>query len=67
MTARQIAKVQSADANANEPFNVVADFIKHSADLAINSLPQDDPQPSRFDGVNFLETRALAIERQSLK
>jgi hypothetical protein len=65
MAARQIAEVQPANANANEPFNIVADFIKHPPNLAIDSLTQDHAQSRRLDGMNFLEPGALTIERDA--
>ena len=42
MAARKITKTQTADANSDEPVHFVTDFVKHPANLAIDSLAQDN-------------------------
>jgi len=67
MAAGQIAKAQTTDPGADESFYFVADFVKHPANLPVNSLPQNDPQPSRLERIDFLEARALAVEHHAAK
>ena len=44
MAARQIAETSLTDANTDETFHFVTDFVKHATNLPINSLAQDDAQ-----------------------
>jgi hypothetical protein len=44
MTARQVAKPKISDANANEIFDVITNGFEHTANLAIDSLSQDNAQ-----------------------
>ena len=44
MAARQIAETSLTDANTDETFDFVTDFVKHATNLPINSLAQDDAQ-----------------------
>jgi hypothetical protein len=44
MTSRQIAKPKVSDANANETFHSIANSFEHTANLAIDSLSQDNAQ-----------------------
>lgn len=41
------AKSQIADSRADKALHFVAEFVKHPADLAVQSLLEDDPQPGR--------------------
>ena len=43
MTARYFAEPQMADAGAEEPFHLIANLVKHAANLAVQALLQDDP------------------------
>ena len=45
MTTRQVAKPQISDANANEVFDAITNGFEHTANLAIDSLSQDNAQP----------------------
>ena len=67
MPARHFAEVQMADAGANEPLHVVADFVKHAADLAIQALLQDDAHPGRSDRLQAREPGAFAIEKNTVE
>jgi hypothetical protein len=62
MAARHIAEAQVADAGANEPFHFVADLVKHAANLAVQTLLQDDAQPGGPDRLQAREPGAFAIE-----
>lgn len=62
MAARKIAEMQTADANSEEPFHFVTHFVKHPANLPVNSLPENDAQPSRLQRLDFLEAGALAVQ-----
>src|SRR3954465_5889983 len=67
MAARKIAERQPCNSDSDEPFHFVTDFVKHAANLAIDSLPQDHAQSSWFNEMDFLETGALAIEHHAAK
>jgi hypothetical protein len=67
MASRQIAEPQPPDPNANQPFHLVTDFVKHPANLAIDSLPQSHPQPRRLNQMDLLDSCALCVERQTVK
>jgi len=65
MTARQAAKPQISDANADEIFHSITNGFKHTANLAIDSLSQDNAQA---DGRHRMEARnpcALTVEKNS--
>ena len=42
MAARKVTEAQAANANSDEPFHFVTDFVKHPANLPVDSLPQDN-------------------------
>jgi hypothetical protein len=65
MPARKIAEAQSANANSDKAFHFVTDFVKHPANLTINSLPQNHAQPRRLEWVDCLEARALAVQHDA--
>jgi hypothetical protein len=65
MTARQIAKPKISDANANEFFNAITNGFKHTANLAIDSLSQDNAQPDGRHGVESRNLSSLTIEKNS--
>ena len=67
MSARKIAETQTADPNPNESLNVIAHFVKHPADLAIDSLAQDHVQPRRLDRKDLFQTRSLAVQDDASK
>src|SRR5689334_18833185 len=65
MTARQVAKPKISDANANEIFDAITNGFKHTANLAIDSLSQNNAQA---DGRHRVESRdlcSLTIEKNS--
>jgi len=65
MPAWQIAEAQMADANADELFHIVPDFVKHPANLAVDPLAQDDVESSGLNGLDLRDPRALAIEHDA--
>src|SRR5205807_10660318 len=67
MAERKIAQAETSDSDADEFLHFVADFVKHPANLAIDSLAQSHAQPRGLDGMDFLETRALAVQRDAVE
>lgn len=55
------------DPNPDKPFHFVPNLVKHPANLAVDPLEQNDAQPGGLEGEDFLEARALAIERDALE
>jgi len=47
MAGEQIAEPQVADANTDKTFHFVIDFVKHAADLPVDTLSQDNAQAFR--------------------
>src|SRR5260370_23485338 len=66
MAAREIAETQAADSSADEFLHFVTDCIKHSADLAVDSLPQDNSQARRLDQMYGIDSRTLAVKHHAL-
>ena len=60
MTARQVAKPKISDANANEIFDAITNGFKHTANLAIDSLSQDNAQTDGRHGVESHNLCSLA-------
>lgn len=67
MSARQIAEAKPADAEADEFFYVVTDFVKHPANLAIDALAQDNVESSRLDGLDLRDPGAFAVEHDAVQ
>ena len=65
MSARQIAKPQIADPDTHEAFHFVAIRVKHTANLAINSLMQDHAQTGWCERLEPRDYGALAVEKNS--
>ena len=65
MTAWQIAKPKISDANANETFDAITDGFEHTANLAIDSLSQDNAEADRRYGVESRYPCSLTIEKNS--
>ena len=65
MCSRQIAETQMADSNPNEPFDLVSQPGKHTTDLAVDSLTQDDAQARRSDRLHFFHSRGLSVEHHA--
>ena len=56
-----------ADSNPDKPFHFVTNLVKHPANLAVDPLAQNHAQTGRLHGENFLEARALTIERDAVE
>jgi len=65
MTARQIAKPKISDADANEFFNAITNGFEHTANLAIDSLSQDNAQADGRHGVESRDLCSLNVEKNS--
>jgi hypothetical protein len=65
MTARQVAEAKIRDANAVEVFHAITNGFKHTANLAINSLSQNNAQPDGRHGVKSRNLCSLTIEKNS--
>jgi len=67
MAAWHVAEAKVADAGANEPFHFVTDLVKHAANLAVQTLLQDDAQPGGPDRLQAREPGAFAIKKNSIE
>ena len=67
MAARKIPEPETANAGSDKAFHFVTDFVKHPANLPVNSLSQNDAQASGLERVNVLEPGALTVERDSVQ
>ena len=56
-----------ADPGPNEPLHFIADFVKHPANLPVDSLLQDDAQPGRADRLQPGEPGAFAFKKNPLE
>jgi hypothetical protein len=61
MTALQIAKLKISDSNADKTFDAVTDGFKHTANLTIDSLSQNDAQADGRHGVEVRNSRSLTF------
>src|SRR6476659_4362230 len=62
MTAGEIAQAQPANSDASKFLHVVTNLVKHPADLAVDTLPQDHMKTSWFNRLNLVHPGSLAIE-----
>ena len=67
MPPRHFAEMQVTDPSANEPFHFIADLVKHPANLAIQTLLQDNAHPGRSDRLQAREPGAFAIEKNTVE
>jgi hypothetical protein len=65
MTARQVAKPKISDAKANQTFHPIANSFEHAANLAIDSLSQNNAQADGRHGVESRNPCSLAVEKNS--
>ena len=65
MTARQVTKPKTSNANPNEIFDPVSNGFEHTANLAVHSLSQDNAQPDRRHRVESRNPCSLTIEQDS--
>jgi hypothetical protein len=65
MPAGQIAEPKTADSNAQKMFDPVSGGVKHTPNLPIYSLPQNNTKTRRREGTKPRNFRALAIKNNS--
>ena len=65
MSTRQIAKPETTHSNPHELFHLVADRIKHSANLLVESLPKNNPHAGRPDRMEPRNLRSSSIEHDA--
>ena len=65
MRTWQIAKPQIADARAHESLHIIADFVKHSPDLAVDPLSQNDSDARWSDRLEPRDLRSFTIEKNT--
>ena len=53
------------DANPNKFFYFVSQFVKHPANLTVNSLAQDNPHARHPDGLHLFHSGALTVEHHA--
>ena len=66
MPTRHFAETQVTDTGSDEPLHFVANRVKHAADLAIQTLLQDNAQPGRSDRLQSRESRAFPVEKNAV-
>ena len=67
MAAGQIAKAKIPNANAREMFDSIIERFKHATNLPVDSLPQDDAQAHRADGMKPFDSRPFTVEKNSFR
>ena len=65
MAAREIAETQTADPRPDQFLHLVADFVKHPADLPIDSLTKNNADPRRLDRIHLFDPGSLTVEHYS--
>src|SRR5512132_3222126 len=65
MTARQVAKPKISEANADQIFDAITNGFEHTANLAIDSLSQDNAQADGRHGVESRNPCSLTVEKNS--
>ena len=65
MTARQVAKPEIGDPNTDKIFDAITDGFEHTANLAIDSLSQDNAQADERHGVESRNPCSLTVEKNS--
>jgi hypothetical protein len=65
MTARQIAKPQPPNTNADKLSYLITNGVEHAANLAIDSLSQDDAQTDGRHGVESRNPCSFTVEKDS--
>src|SRR5215212_10798520 len=67
MPAPQRAKPKISDANANEIFHAVTNGFEHAANLAVDSLSQDNAQAHGRHGVESRNLCSLTVDKNSVQ
>ena len=65
MSTWQVAETQVADSNPNEPFDLVSQLGKHTTNLPVDSLMQDDAHARSPNRLHFLHPGVLSVEHHS--
>jgi hypothetical protein len=65
MTARQIAKSKISDANADEIFHSITNGLEHTANLAVNSLAQNDAQAIGRHGMKLHNFCSMTVQNDA--
>jgi hypothetical protein len=65
MAARQVAKPEIGDPNADTIFHAITDRFEHTANLAIDSLSQDNAEADRRHRVQSRNPCSLTVEKDS--
>jgi hypothetical protein len=65
MTAREVAKPKITHPYADKMFNVISNGFEHAANLAIDSLSQDNAQADGRHGVESRNPCSLTVEKDS--
>lgn len=65
MAARKIAETQTADPGSDQFLYLITDLVKHPTNLPVDALPEDDPEPRRFNRVHLIDSRTLPIEHHA--
>src|SRR5438034_4835470 len=65
MTARQVAKPEIGDPNTDKIFDAITDGFEHTANLAIDSLSQDNAQADERHGVKSRNPCSLTFDKNS--
>ena len=65
MATRKISQPQTADPGSDQFLHLVSDLVKHPANLPVDSLPEDNPEPRRFNRVHHIDARSLPIEHHA--
>jgi hypothetical protein len=65
VTPRQVSKPKISDANANEIFDAITNGFEHTANLAIDSLSQDNAQADGRHGVESRNPCSVTVEKNS--
>ena len=67
MSARQFAETEAADPNPDKFLHFIANFVKHPADLTVDSLPQDDSEVGRLEYAQDINPRSLTVEHDAFQ
>jgi len=65
MAARKVSQPQTADPGSDQFLHLVSDLVKHPANLPVDALPEDNPEPRRFNRVHLIDSRSLPIEHHA--
>ncbi len=67
MPERQITETEPPDSDPHESFHFKSDFVKHPANLPVNTLPQNDAEMGWLDYAEDIDSRSLTVEHDSFQ